>query len=216
MRGRSKKGVSIVSFPTDFADQMKKIGEDIAVSYDARIGGVGDIFKDTHSTLRNFHTEHQHMSEEQRKELEHFRNELTNDTRGMINGFRKQFGEMAKTMREELDRFHHTVYKETHQMLNTYHSQMNAIKNDFQKAHQAWLSISRSIQQRKGMHQIPKKMQNRQEQICSILQGHPKGMTMGQISKEMGCSSQSLASTFNNMKKEGRISKRQNKYYCKG
>lgn len=219
VRGRSEKGVRRMSF----GDEMKNIGEGISASYDARIGTLEDIFKDTQSTLKNarsmvkdFHTEHQHMSEEQRKNLDHFKKELMNDTRSLINDFRKQFNEMANAMRNELDRFHHTIYQETHNLLKTYHGQMNTVRNEFQKGHQAWSNFSRSMQQQKGMKQPPRKMQNRQEQVCSILQGHPKGMTMGQISKEMGCSSQSLRSTFNNMKQGGMISKRQNKYYCRG
>lgn len=199
-----------------FSDEMKNIGEGISASYDARIGTLEDIFKDTQSTLKNFHTERMHMSEEQRRNLDHFRNELANETKRMLGSFAKQFQEMANAMRNELDKFHHAIYQETHNLLKTYHSHMNTLRSEFHKGHQAWINIVRSMQQQRGMQQLPKEMQSRQEQVCSILQGHPKGMTMGQISKEMGCSSQSLRSTFTNMKKEGMISKRQNKYYYKG
>lgn len=247
-----------------FSDEMKKIGDNISTSYDARIGTLEDIFKDTQSTLKNarsavknFHSDRMHMSQELRGDLDHFRKSLTEDTqrlvsetRRMMNGIRKQQDEMAVNLRDELDRFHHTLYKDTHAMLNEFrssfgkmsedlrkmlssyyridikknvhdtlakfHSQMNAFANEFRQAHNAWIGFSRSLNAKRGMKQTPKKIMSKSERICNIMQAHPKGMTSGMIAKEMGCSPQSIRASLMNLKKQGKISKRQTKYFCKG
>lgn len=213
-----------------FTDEMKKIGENISSCYDARVGTLEDIFKSTQSTLKdarsmvkNFHGNRMHMSEELHSDLEHFKKELTNetrklmnDTKKMMNELSKQHQEMSAQLREDLDRFHHAMYRETHTMLNEFRSDFNKMADDFKKARQAWQSFSRSIRTKRGKEPAPRKTINKAEQLCSVLQGCPNGMTMGQIAKEMGCSSQSLHMPINNLKKLGRISKRQNKFYCKG
>lgn len=227
---------------TNIADDMKKMGENFSASYDARIGTLEDIYKDTQSTLKNargmvkdFHGERMHMSEELRSDLEHFRKELLDITRKMINEFAKQHREMATAQREDLNEFRSSfekmaqelhkmltsyykgeIQKPVQSMLNTFHNQMKALQNEFQKVHQAWLSVTRSMSAKRGMIQAPKKMMSKSDQICSILQEHPKGMTPGMIAKEMGCTSQSIRTPMMNLKKQGRISKRQNKYYFKG
>lgn len=231
------------------ANEMKKLGEDIASSYDIRVSAVGDIIKETKSTLRNFHTERRHMSEELHSELEHFCKELADMTGKMLNGFHKEHKEMASEMREGLSKFHHRIYADTHkflkefktsflkaqdqfhnmlssyykgeiqkpvkEMLGRYDREMRAMANDFSKAHEAWMSFARSMSAKKGIKKPPAKRMSKADMICAILEMHPKGMTKTAMAKEMHCSSKSLTPPLNSLKKKGRISKKQSKFFPK-
>lgn len=225
------------------ADDIKKVGEDIAGSYNMRVSTVGDIIADTHSTLKDFHRERMHMSEELRSELEHYRKEVADTTRKMLNEYDKEHEEMARELRMDLAKvpkmlnefitnflkaqnqfqnmlssyYKNEIQKPVQSMLGTFHTEIKNLATESQKAHQAWVSFARLMSAKRGKQQAPKKMASMQEQICSILQNNPKGMRTGQIAKEMCCSSQSLRSFMQSMKKQGRISKRKNnKYFFKG
>lgn len=224
-----------------FADEMKKIGENIASSYDIRVSSVGDIIKDTHSTLKNFHTEHKHMSEEQRTELGHFVNELRKTTKSMLNEFDKEHKERTDELRMDLakvpkmlhefmnnflkaaNQFHNMlssyykdeIQKPVQNMLGSYHKQMNQIANEFHQGHEAWMSISRSMSAKKGRKTVAMERMNKAEQICSILKECPQGATPGMIAEKMGCTAQSLKTTLQSLKNQGRINKKQNKFFPK-
>ena len=51
------------------ADDIKKLGEDIIVSYDTRVKAIGEMVKDTHEMLKGFQTEHKEMSEKLKADL---------------------------------------------------------------------------------------------------------------------------------------------------
>lgn len=233
----------------NFTDEMKRLGEDIVNSYDIRVSSVGDIIKDTRSTLKNFHSERMHMSEEQRSELDHFKKELMNMTKKMLSAFDKEHREMAAELRNDLSKFHRRIHNDTqkylrefrtefekmaeemrkmlsgyykgeiqkpvHDMLSKYHNQMKVLAGEFQKGHEAWMSISRSMNAKKGIKPAQKKKMSKADQICSCLEGHPKGMIKSAIAKSMGCSPKSLTSPLSTLKKQGRIGKKQNKYFFK-
>lgn len=147
-----------------FTDEIKKIGENISASYDARIGTLEDISKDTQSTLKdaratvkNFHGERMHMSEELRSSLEHFRKDLQNETsklmdetRKLMNVIAKQHQEMSETLRGDLNKFHQEMYSETHKMLKGYKDALGKISADFHSAHNAWVSLSRSMSHKRS------------------------------------------------------------------
>lgn len=139
-----------------FTDEIKKIGENISASYDARIGTLEDIFKDTQSTLKdaratvkNFHGERMHMSEELHSDLEHFRKDLMDMTSKLISGFAKQHKEMAETLKGDLNKFHQEIYNETHKMLREYRNALEKISADFHSAHNAWVSFSGAMSRKK-------------------------------------------------------------------
>ncbi len=120
-----------------FADEMKKLGENIADSCDARLHAVGAIIKNTHSTLKNFHLDRLHMSEEQKAELARFRKNLTDETkklmadaRNMIDAFAKEHKEMATALRADLNKFHHGMYRQTHQMLNEFRTNFESMSEE--------------------------------------------------------------------------------------
>lgn len=217
-----------------FTDEMKKIGEDIASSYDIRVSTVGDIIKDSHSTLKNFHTEHKHMSEEQRSELEHFMGDLRKTTKSMLNGFDKEHKEMADELRMDLakvpkmlNEFMNNFLKaanQFHNMLSSYYKEeikqptqkmLGDFRRDFDRAHEGWMGLSRAMSAKRGRKPVAMQKMNRSEQICSILESHPNGITQGMIAKEMGCSAQSIKPALQSLKNQRQISKKQNKFFPK-
>lgn len=140
-----------------FADEMKKVIENIGTSYNIRIGEVKDIIRGTQSELKDFHTNRMHMSEEQRKELAHFTKELRDATNELMNGFSRARKEMAASLMGDLHKYHNSLSKDTQAMLNAFKNNMKALANEFHQAHNVWLNFSRSMMEAKrGMKQIPK------------------------------------------------------------
>jgi predicted DNA-binding protein YlxM (UPF0122 family) len=116
-----------------FADEIKKLGENIAASYDVRIGAVKDIFKNTHSTLKNFHTEHMHMSEEQKAALASFRKNLMDETRKMLDAFAKEHKGTTTALKEDLSKFHQKLQRETHTMINNFKTNFQEMAEELRK-----------------------------------------------------------------------------------
>lgn len=90
------------------AEDMKKLGEDIVASYDMRVKAIGELVKDTHTTLKGFHTEHKEMSAALRAELakgEQSRlkdfESMMGDIQNFVKGLAKNVGNMLKTFQKE-------------------------------------------------------------------------------------------------------------------
>lgn len=135
------------------ADEMKKLAGDMATSYDVRIGAVGDIVKNTHTLIKDYHNSREQMSEEQKAELARFRKTLGADTRAMLKTFKNDFEKMA----QELDTMLSNYYKQdiqgpVHSMLKTYHNQMTVLAGEFRKVHEAWMSCVRSMNAKRMKH----------------------------------------------------------------
>ena len=155
-----------------FADEMKKLSEHIAASYEARIRTVKDIANSTHSSLRNFHTtlnnfhkNRVHMSEEQRAELANFRKSLSgetkkiiNKTHTMLNGFKSDFEKMAQDLHKMLSIYYkENIKKDVQDKLGSFNNEMKKLSAEFRQAHNAWMSSSRSIDAKRHIKQAPEK-----------------------------------------------------------
>lgn len=143
-----------------FADEMKKLAENITASYNVRIGSLKDISRDTHALLKDtqgmmnrFHHNRQEMSEDLRSELTDFVKQLHGDvakmlreTHTLLQTFKNDFEKMSHELHSMLSGYYKgEIQKPVHDMLAKYHSQMNALGSDFHKAHEAWMSLSRAM-----------------------------------------------------------------------
>ena len=72
------------------ATDMTKLGEEIIASYDMRVRAVGELVKDTHTTLKGFERDRTKMAAEQAKALDNFVKSLTKDVDGMLKKFRRE------------------------------------------------------------------------------------------------------------------------------
>ena len=105
------------------ADDVKNLGEDIVASYNARVEAIGTIVKDTRTTLKGFHAEHQEMSAEQAKDLAKFVADLTNNVGNMLKGFSSEHKEMADALKVSLE-------KGETDRLKTFKGMMGDIRKD--------------------------------------------------------------------------------------
>jgi len=102
------------------ADDIKKLGEDIIVSYDTRVKAIGEMVKDTHEMLKGFQTEHKEMSEKLKADLakgekerlagfkvmmadiQKFVSDVAKEVSVMIKKFQKDHKAMADELKENL------------------------------------------------------------------------------------------------------------------
>ena len=75
------------------AQDMKKITEDIEVSYGARVAAISDLFKETQGTLDGFRQERYKMADE-------LRSRLSSENSAMVREFRGELKKMANELKE--------------------------------------------------------------------------------------------------------------------
>jgi len=76
------------------ADDMKKLGEDIAASYDMRVKALEELVKDTHKMLKGFQNEHKEMAANLRRGLEQ------GESDRLINAFKSMMAEIQEGVKE--------------------------------------------------------------------------------------------------------------------
>lgn len=102
------------------SDDIKKLGEDIVVSYDSRVKAIGELVEDTHEMLKDFQAEHKNMADKLKADLakgeenrlkdfgvfmaetQKFLSNLTKEVSVMIKKFEKEHKEMADKQKESL------------------------------------------------------------------------------------------------------------------
>lgn len=158
-----------------FADEMKKLAENIGFSYDLRTGAVGDIVKNTHSMIKDYHNSREQMSEEQKAELACFRKTLIaetdhilKDTRAMLNTFKNDFEKMAQELHSMLAGYYKgEVQKPVHDMLTAYHNQMKKMADDFRQGHNAWTHLARSLSAKRNKEVVAEEITPRKKRKYS-------------------------------------------------
>jgi len=119
------------------ADDVKRLGEDIVASYDARVKAMGTIVKDTRNTLKGFHAEHKEMSAKQAKDLAGFVADLTKNVGSMLKGFSAEHKDTAAALKASLEkntRDIETYVKNKLQEFSDAHADMSAeLKKDLAK-----------------------------------------------------------------------------------
>lgn len=84
------------------AQEMKKITEDIEVSYGARLAAVGDLIKETHGTLSGFQKDRQKMATDLWHWLSSDRANRVKSVKEMMDEIRSDLKEMGKDLEEFL------------------------------------------------------------------------------------------------------------------
>ena len=119
------------------ADDVKRLGEDIVASYDARVKAMGTIVKDTRNTLKGFHAEHKEMSAKQAKDLAGFVADLTKNVGSMLKGFSAEHKDTAAALKASLEkntRDIETYVKNKLQEFSDAHAEMSdELKKDLAK-----------------------------------------------------------------------------------
>ena len=87
------------------ADDVKNLGDDIVVSYNARVKAIGAIVNDTRKTLKGFHAEHQEMSAQQAKDLSGGETDRLKTFKGMMGDIRKDINDIETYVKNKLQEF---------------------------------------------------------------------------------------------------------------
>lgn len=92
------------------ADSMKDLSEHIVASHNTRVSMLGNLFADTHTTLKEFSNTRKRMGEEQAKDLNTFVN-------GLLNNFHKVRVRMKGEQTKRLHNFVKDLEKKTADLL---------------------------------------------------------------------------------------------------
>jgi len=87
------------------ADDVKRLGEDIVASYNARVKAIGTIVKDTRNTLEGFHTEHKDMADALKVSLEKGETDRLQTFKGMMGDIRKDINDIETYVKNKLQEF---------------------------------------------------------------------------------------------------------------
>ncbi len=112
------------------ADDIKKLGEDIIVSYDTRVKAIGELVEDTHKMLKGFQAEHKEMSNKLRAELEKGEDSRLKDFKAMMADIQKFVSSVGKETTDMIRRFH----KEHKEMSDTLNANLAKGEGDRLKA----------------------------------------------------------------------------------
>ncbi|MFA4844526.1 MAG: hypothetical protein WC632_06235 [Candidatus Margulisiibacteriota bacterium] len=99
------------------AQEMKSLADKIVGDYDARISVLGNIFSDTHDTLKGFNRDRVKMGAEQRKDLSSFVGDLVDTTSGLLKGFAGDHRKMATAQAKDLAKFAEDLVSNVKRML---------------------------------------------------------------------------------------------------
>jgi ribulose bisphosphate carboxylase small subunit len=126
------------------ATEMKKLSEGIIASYDMRVRAVGELVRDTRTTLNGFAGDRKKMSAQQAKDLADFTNGLSKNVHGLLkkahnllNEFHKDNRQMGKEVAKSLSDFVSELTGDVRSMLSSFekeHAQMSKeLKNSLAK-----------------------------------------------------------------------------------
>jgi len=87
------------------SDDIKKLGEDIVVSYDSRVKAIGELVSDVHKTLEGFTIDRKKMGEEQAKNLGDFVKGLSKSVEDMLKRFQKDHKQVSDDQAKSLADF---------------------------------------------------------------------------------------------------------------
>ena len=88
------------------SDDIKKLGEDIVVSYDSRVKAIGELVSDVHKTLEGFTIDRKKMGEEQAKNLEKGETDRLKDFKDMMGDITKGIKEIENYVANKVKEFH--------------------------------------------------------------------------------------------------------------
>lgn len=89
----------------DRADEIKKVGEDIVASYDARAKAGGERVKNTHDMLKGFQTEHKEMADKLSADLTKGEEDRLKDFKEMMEGIQVEQKDRNKAVADLSEKF---------------------------------------------------------------------------------------------------------------
>jgi uncharacterized protein YicC (UPF0701 family) len=104
------------------ADSMKDLSENIVASHNARVAMLGNLFADTHKTLKEFSGERTRMGRKQSKDLTNFVDGLSKEVGDMLTGSHKARTQMSKEQTKRLSNFMNDLEKNTANLLKHFSS----------------------------------------------------------------------------------------------
>jgi len=111
------------------ADDLKKLGEDIVASYDARIRDVGQLAKDTHEMLKGFKRDHKERASNLRADL----------AKGEANRIKVFEG----------------MLEETQRAINDIEIDVKKKLKEVSSLHGSWKAVAATMAMRRRGHSVP-------------------------------------------------------------
>lgn len=157
------------------SEDMKKIAENIASSYDVRVKALGELVSDTHRTLKGFAND--------RKKLADFVNELTDEVGSMLSSFEKQRNEMSKELKDklakEISEIEHYVANKLKEFNNAHADMSEELRKDLAKYVEGIVSETRKLLREYGSDMAQARKVWRQ--LCATMAKARKGGVMPKI-----------------------------------
>lgn len=153
------------------ADDMMKITENIATSYDIRVRALDDLVHEARKTLERFASDRKKMSKEQLKALSNFVSDLTRSVGDLLDELKNARVNMSVELRAKLEKEvkdlknytknklkefsaeHADMSKELRESLSSYVDKinkgvtklLNEYSSDMKKAKVAWKGMSKAL-----------------------------------------------------------------------
>jgi len=165
------------------ADDMKKLGEDIAASYDMRVNAIEELVKDTHKMLKGFQNEHKEMAANLRRGLEQGEADRLNAFQSMmaeiqegvkeieiyvknkLKEFSDAHAEMSGELKKELAKYVDDMVKATRKLMGDIQARqkernaevadlLEAFKTERENMAANWQALTATMVERRGIKSI--------------------------------------------------------------
>jgi hypothetical protein len=114
-------------------EEMKKVGEDISSSYDARVERIGQLKKETEEVLKSFQDSHKKMSLELRENLSKYKGDIESEVKKMLKGFHTSLERMSSDLKKDLAKDEESRKAKVRKMMGDFeisHRQMSEELNE--------------------------------------------------------------------------------------
>ena len=118
------------------ADDLKKLGEDIVASYDARIRDVGKLAKDTHDLLKGFERDHKERAGNLRADFTNLRVDLAKGEGNRIRAFE-------------------AMLEKTQRAINDIEIDVKKKLKEVSGLHASWKALTATMAMRRRGHSAP-------------------------------------------------------------
>ena len=132
------------------ADDMKKLGEDIAASYDMRVKALEELVKDTHKMLKGFQNEHKEMAANLRRGLEQGEADRLNAFQSMMAEIQEGVKEIENTTRKLMGDIQARQKERNAEVADL----LEAFKTERENMAANWQALTATMVERRGIKSI--------------------------------------------------------------
>jgi len=195
------------------ADDTKKLGEDIVVSYDLRVKEIRKLEKDTQSMLKEFQGEQKDMAAELRKTLKQGEADrlkaswsLKSEIQAEQKNRNKAVADLLKEHKTEREKM-----SANWQALNAAMAKRRSGKPTVE-AEVKVRSVKEAIKEEKK-EEIASPEMGVEEKVLEFIKGHSKGVKVGEMEEPLGVIRMRLGVVAKGLLEKGMVRKEENMYF---